>query len=235
LVFDVARRLAPRAVKPFLKRLHRWIAHPERPVPWFSDAFRRRALKFANDPVDLGDGFRSAHAESLYLETRSKYHVHCMEWNNKCAARFGLDMAFPFLDRDLIAFLMAVPGEIQTPGGVPRALLREAMAGVLPEPVRARTWKADFSTTINRGIGQELEQLSARLTGGALSVRLGYVDERRLVAALPALARELEGPTSLATWDLADLFALEVWLGVFFGEGPALGLRPSQPILEGPA
>ena len=235
LVLDVARRYVPRAMKPLLKRLHRWIAHPERPVPWFSDAFRRRALKYANDPVDLGDGFRSAHAESLYLETRSKYHVHCMEWNNKCAARFGLDAAFPFLDRDLIAFLMAVPGEIQTPGGVPRALLREAMAGVLPEPVRARTWKADFSTTMNRGIGQDLERVSARLTNDALSVRLGYVDQGRLVAALPGLARELEGPACLATWDLADLFALEVWLRVFFGGQPASAPRQSPATQESPA
>ena len=216
-VGDVARHYVPRAVAPLLKALRRRLAPRERPRPWFSDAFRRRALRFANRPVDLGDGFHSAHARSLYLEARSKYHVHCMEWNNKCAALFGLDVAFPFLDRDLIAFLMAVPGEIQNRDGVPRALLREAMAGVLPEPVRARTWKADFSTTMNRGVGQDLDRISASLTRGSLAARLGYLDERRLAIALPRLAAEVEGPACLGAWDLADLFALEVWLHVFLG------------------
>jgi asparagine synthase (glutamine-hydrolysing) len=233
-VLDVARHYVPRAVAPLLKALHRGIAPPERPRPWFSDSFRRWALRFANRPVDLGDGFHSEHARSLYLEARSKYHVHCMEWNNKCAALHGLDAAFPFLDRDLIGFLMAVPGEVQNRDGVPRALLREGMAGILPEPVRARTWKSDFSATMNRGISQDLGQVSARLRQGSLAARLGYLDERRLAGALPGLAAEVEGPACVGAWDLADLFALEVWLQVFLG-GRAPPPRPFTPFPEGPA
>lgn len=222
LVLDVARRYVPRALVPLLKALRRRIAPPERPRPWFSDAFRRRALRFANRPVDVGGGFHSAHAKTVYLEARSKYHVHCMEWNNKCAALHGLDAAFPFLDRDLIAFLMAAPGEVQNRDGVPRALLREAMAGILPEPIRARTWKADFSGPANSGIVRDLDQLTARLLHGSIAARLGYLDEGRLAAALPALSAELEGPECLAAWDLTDLFALDVWLQIFFGRRPAV-------------
>lgn len=232
LVLDIARHYVPRAVAPLLKSLRRRIFRPERLRPWFSDSFRRRALRFANRPVWLGDGFHSVHARSLYLEARSKYHVHCMEWNNKIAALHGLDAAFPFLDRDLIAFLMAAPGEIQNRDGVPRALLREAMSGILPEPLRARTWKADFTTAANDGIGRNLGQVSARLSQGSLAARLGYLDERRLAAALPGLAAELEGPDCLATWDLTDLFALEVWLQVFFCGERALPARPPTPLPE---
>jgi asparagine synthase (glutamine-hydrolysing) len=158
-----------------------------------------------------------------------------MEWNNKCAALYGLDAALPFLDRDLIEFLMAVPGEVQNRDGVPRALLREGMAGILPESVRARTWKADFSGTMNRGIDRDLGQVSARLTHGSLAARLGYLDERRLAAALPGLAAEVEGPACVGAWDLADLFALEVWLQVFLGGERAPPPRPSTPFPESPA
>jgi asparagine synthase (glutamine-hydrolysing) len=111
---------------------------------------------------------------------------------------------------------MAAPGEMQNRDGVPRALLREAMAGILPEAVRARTWKADFTGPANRGIAQDLAQVSARLSHGSLAARFGYLDESRLAAELPGLATELQGPESLALWDLTDLFALEVWLQVFF-------------------
>ncbi|MDO8666166.1 MAG: asparagine synthase-related protein, partial [Gemmatimonadales bacterium] len=214
------------------KWLRRMISRPERSRLWLTDSFRRRALRLANRPVWLGDGFHSIHARSLYLEARSKYHVHCMEWNNKIAALHGLDAAFPFLDRDLIAFLMAVPGEIQNRDGVPRALLREAMGGILPEPLRARTWKADFTAAANNGMGRDLGQVCARLSEGSLAALLGYLDERRLAAALPGLAAELEGPDCLGTWDLTDLFALEVWLEVFLGGERAIPARPPTPLSE---
>ena len=220
MVGDVIRHHVPRALAPPLKALRRRIV-PERPRRWFSDTFRRKALHLASRPVWLGDGFHSVQAWTLYLEARSKYHVHCMEWNNKIGALHGLDAAFPFLDRDLLAFLMAVPGEIQNRDGVPRALLREAMTGILPEPVRARTWKADFTAAANSGIGRDLKQVAARLSRGSMAARLGYLDEGRLAAALPGLAAELEGPDALATWDLTDLFALELWLEVFLGDQPS--------------
>jgi asparagine synthase (glutamine-hydrolysing) len=235
LVYDIARSYAPRPALPFLKALRRAIAPAERPRAWLTASFRRRALRLANRPADLGPGFHSAHARAVYLEARSKYHVHCMEWNNKCAALHGVDAAFPFLDRDLIAFLMAAPGDIQTRDGVPRALLREAMRGVLPEPVRERTWKADFTAPANQGIARDLQQIAARLSQGSLAAQRGYLDERRLAAELPALAAELAGPEALATWDLTDLFALETWLRVFFGGRPAVPASHPTPLREGQA
>jgi hypothetical protein len=106
------------------------------------------------------------------------------------------------------------------------------MAGILPDPLRERTWKADFSAVVNDSTGRDLEQIRGRLARGSLAARLGYVDERRLAAALPALAAELEGPDCLATWDLTDLFALEVWLGVFLSGEQALATRHSSPLPE---
>lgn len=220
LVLDLARHYVPRPLAPALKWLRRVVSRPERPRPWLADSFRRRALRDANRPARIGDGFHSLHARSLYLEARSLYHVHCMDWNNKIAALHGMDEAFPFLDRDLIAFLMAVPGDVQTHDGVPRVLLREAMRGVLPESLRARTWKGDFTAVTNDAIRMDLDQIATRMRHGSLAVRLGYVDERRLAAELPVLAGELEGPDSLGAWDLTDLFGLEVWLHVFFSGSP---------------
>jgi asparagine synthase (glutamine-hydrolysing) len=214
-VLDLVRSAVPHALVPPLKWLRRRIFRPERPKPWFSDSFRRSALRFANQPAWVGAGFHSAQARSLYLETRGTYPVHCMEWNNKVGALHGLDTTFPFLDRDLIAFLMAVPGDIQNHDGVPRALLRDAMRGVLPEPVRARKWKTDFSWAANEGMVRDLRQIRAHISGASAAVRAGYVDEGRLAAALPGLVAELQGPECQAMWDLVDLFGLETWLRLF--------------------
>ncbi|MFI5208203.1 MAG: asparagine synthetase B family protein [Gemmatimonadales bacterium] len=214
-VLDLLRYKVPRALVPPLKALRRWIFRPERPKPWYADSFRRQALRFANQPAWIGAGFHSAQARSLYLEARGTYPVHCMEWNNKIGAMHGLDTSFPFLDRDLIAFMMAVPGDVQNHDGVPRALLRDAMRGVLPEPVRARTWKADFSWAANTGMIRDLQQIEAHISHSSAAVRAGYVNEARLAAAMPGLVAELEGPECQAMWDLVDLFGLEIWLRLF--------------------
>ncbi len=50
---------------------------------------------------------------------------------------------------------MSIPGEMQTYRGVPKALLRHAMQGVLPEAIIRRTWKADFTHLVNEGMAQD--------------------------------------------------------------------------------
>jgi asparagine synthase (glutamine-hydrolysing) len=147
-----------------------------------------------------------------------------MEWNNKIGAMHGLDAAFPFLDRDLLALLMAMPGEIQNHDGVPRAILREAMRGVLPEPIRARTWKADFSSFVNQGVSQDASRLREALSPDCLGVRLGYFDPATLSREVARLTQTLSGPDCVSSWDLGDSFGLEVWLQLFLGGAtPAAG------------
>lgn len=212
---DVARHQMPRPLLRPLKWVRRRLVGVQRSKRWFSKAFLRQALRFADHPATIGDGFHSAHARSIYMEARTKYHVHCMECNNKIGALHGLDTAFPFLDRDLLGFLMAVPGEYQNWNGVPRSLLREAMRGVLPEAVRARTWKADFTAVVNGSVAQDISAITEALSAESLGVRLGFLDDERLAPEVARLSSGLAGEDCLDSWDLADLFGLEMWLRVF--------------------
>jgi asparagine synthase (glutamine-hydrolysing) len=215
---DVARHHLPRNVLRPLKWAKLRLSKRPAAKLSFSDAFLERARRFADRPAVMGHGFHSAQARALYLEARSKYHVHCMEWNNKAAASFGLDAAFPFLDRELLAFLMATPGNMQNPDGVPRGLLREAMRGVLPEAVRLRRGKADFTVQVNAGVAQDATEIAHRLTPGSLGVRHGYFDGDRLGAEVTKLRAGLGDADCVKSWDLTDLFGLEVWLQVFLAE-----------------
>jgi len=215
LFFEVGRHHTPAPLVGPLKWIRRRLLGEHRQKSWFSNAFRERALRFADRPARLGSNFHSAHAQSLYVEARSKYHVQCMEWNNKIAALHGLDTSFPFLDRDLIAFLMAVPGDLQNREGVPRALIREAMRGVLPEAIRSRRWKGDFTAVVNDGVAQDFREITKALQGYPLAVQFGYIDASKLALELPAAARALAGPTCVIAWDVADLYGLETWLRLF--------------------
>jgi asparagine synthase (glutamine-hydrolysing) len=213
---DLLRYLVPQVLLPLAKRLGRAIRHEEPGRRWLEPRFRARALRQADQPATTGRHLASAQARSLYLEARVKYSVQCMEWNNKISALHGLDYATPFLDRDLIQFLMAVPGAIQTEGGVPRALVREGLAGILPDAIRRRRWKGDYSEPVNQGAARDLEVVRRLFADAPRAVALGYVDPGRLAGELDALAPRLRGPDCLASWELTDLIGLEAWLKVFF-------------------
>src|SRR5262249_45247806 len=120
-----------------------------------------------------------------------------------------------FLDRDLLAFLMATPGDMQNRDGVPRAIVREAMRNILPEAVRARRWKADFTGIVNQGVAHDARVIVGAFRPKSAAAQMGYVDAARLQPELDRLVPQLEGPECTASWDLSDLFGLEMWLQVF--------------------
>lgn len=184
---------------------------------WYAPAFRNLALHRTRSEEAMAWGaFATAHARSLYREARSDYHVLCMEWNNKVAAMHGLDMAFPFLDRDLISFLMAIPGEVQHQDGVPKAILREAVRDILPDAIANRTWKADFTAFVNDGLVRDYPRLADLLASDAATIRLGYSDSDTLRAGLAHLRGRIQARSAVVGRKFADLIGLELWLRVFF-------------------
>jgi asparagine synthase (glutamine-hydrolysing) len=213
---DSARAFLPEAVLPMAKRLRRRVGRAPQRAPWFSERLRHFEQTSSDKPVKLPLDFHSVHARSIYLEARSKYHIQCMEWNNKAGALNGITCAFPFLDRDLVQFLMAVPGDVQNAGGVPRAMARDGMKGVMPDEIRARVWKGDPSALLNSGIREEAGAFTRALDHNSLAARMGFVDGERLATHVKGMlqAEGLQGCEN--SWRVADLFGLEAWLRVFF-------------------
>lgn len=197
--------------------------HASKGPGWYARGFRNLApYRARSQEAMVWGAFATSHARSLYREARSDYHVLCMEWNNKVAAMHGLEMAFPFLDRDLISFLMAIPGEVQHQDGVPKAILREAVRDVLPNAIANRTGKADFTDFVNEGLVRDYPRLVDLLWSGGLAVRSGYTDAEGLRVELAHLKDRIRARNSVVSRNLADLIGLELWLRVFFNaEGSA--------------
>jgi asparagine synthase (glutamine-hydrolysing) len=211
---DLLRYHVPDKIIPFLRRLRATL-----PPAWYADAFCRLAFRHLLRRPIPGAGLPTAHARSLYEEVRSPYHVHCMEWNNKVAAMYDMDMAFPFLDRDLLSFLMSIPGNMQTWQGTPKALLREGLRGILPEAIANRRWKADFTHLVNEGMERDYSRMMDCLESGTAASRWGYVKEKVLQSHLQGLQGRIQGAaTGEVAWALTDLLGLELWLQVFFDQ-----------------
>ena len=163
-VVNVARHHLPHALVPPFKWIRRRMMGTDRPKPWFSDAFLRRALRFAGRPATLAAASTRRRPDlSIWNPDRS---ITCTAWSGttRSARCMRSTPHSLFFDRDLLGFLMAIPGEIQNLNGVPRALLRDPMRGVLPKRIRTRTGKADFSYIINRGVAKDVRAISQALS-----------------------------------------------------------------------
>ena len=159
----------------------------------------------------------SAHFKSFYDMVKSNYYVLCMEHNNKANALFGVEISYPFLDRDLISFLMSIPGETLAENGCPKALLRQSMHGILPKAIQERRGKADFTIQANEGSEKDLAHLVEIFQREALSINYGYVSSAMIRAELSKLKNQVRDSSDATLgWKLEKLFALEVWLKVFF-------------------
>ncbi len=84
-------------------------------------------------------------------------------------ASFGLEYRFPFCDRELIEFCLAVPSRQQMHDGWSRWIMRNGMQGVLPDQVCWRGGKGDLSPVHRRGMRKfdlgTLEIIATRIPG----------------------------------------------------------------------
>lgn len=216
----LASDLAKYGLPASLTALARALRRRTRPrSPWYAPAFRARALRRRARPSAVRLPSASAHARELYGQARNAHHVACMEWDNKMAALHGAEMTFPFLDRDVVSFLMAIPGEYVNYDGVPKGLLREALRGVLPAPIVQRRWKADFTSLVNANVRQMFAEYARCVMSGRRAIARGYLDAPVLGAHVAMLHAQLSGDTAEAAWSLSDLVGLELWLHTFFQGG----------------
>jgi asparagine synthase (glutamine-hydrolysing) len=140
LMFNLTPHRLRARLRPFLQRLTR-----RKGDEIVSQAIAARTTRARPDLAR--PRCRTAHARDIYQTMRTQAHRLQFEADAKLSASFGMACTTPFLDRDVIAYVMGVAGEIQNRGGVPRALLRDAMRGTVPDPILSRRWRNDDNVT----------------------------------------------------------------------------------------
>ncbi len=127
----------------------------------------------APDPPPLG-GFAQSQRYHVFNLARSHVYID----NLLCyVSSQGMELRHPFHDMRLASFMMGCPGGLLQKGGVRKHLLREAMRGTLPEEVRTRGGKANFTHTLTEAI---LQRFRERRLEDMACVKLGWVDPARL-------------------------------------------------------
>jgi asparagine synthase (glutamine-hydrolysing) len=230
-VLELARRLpgagphvGRRREAAMIARLAFAGAMPPRPagwrLPWGDDGApryltpaTRRRLRRSDDPDGWkrldGPRWWASAAHGVYFGIES---TGVFEHQRRRAAMAGLEARHPMLDLDLVELALRQPPEQTLDPRFTRPVLREAMAGLLPDSIRLRPQKALFEQLIVAAMrGPDGAGIREILT--APDAEIGaYVDRTRMAAAL------FGGDTGPNTddfrwmWQVWRLLTAEVWL-----------------------
>jgi asparagine synthase (glutamine-hydrolysing) len=126
----------------------------------------------------------------------------------------GVETRHPINDLRLTRFFMGAAGDMLRRRGEKKYLLREAMRGTLPEPIRTRQSKAQFVDNI---VDTVLERFRRKPLDRMLAVQSGWLDADELVRRLTAVnAWSQHRPTDTAALSgLGALWfavSLDIWL-----------------------
>jgi asparagine synthase (glutamine-hydrolysing) len=114
---------------------------------------------------------------------------------------------YPYLDRDLVEFLFAIPSEQLQRPGERRSLMRRALVGIVPDELLNRRRKAFMA---RQALVEIMSHWSAylELTDHSILVGLQVIDREQLIASLEAARSGNMIPLPL----LAHAVVLEKWL-----------------------
>lgn len=152
-----------------------------------------------------------------------------LRYEDRNAMAHAIESRPPFLDQELVELMLSLPSSSIIHEGWSRALLRQAMEGTLPEPVRTRRKKVGFTTPEMRWFRAERAAVRGILRSPAFMAR-PYWDG---LAVANAFEASCEGrlEESLFFWRVLNT---EAWLRVFQGRMPLSesGSRPTGTLEE---
>jgi asparagine synthase (glutamine-hydrolysing) len=110
---------------------------------------------------------------------------HAFEVLDRAAAQAGIEPRYPFWDKRLVEFCLALPSSEKLKDGWPRLVLRRAMEGLLPPAIQWRRDKLDFAPHVTRGM------LSSPIVEEVLSDDAGSIARYVDIAAIRQAYRRI--------------------------------------------
>jgi asparagine synthase (glutamine-hydrolysing) len=218
-------------------------ALPPRPagwaLPWAGDgapAYLTRSTRHRLRRSDDPDGWKRLDGPRWWAfaadgVSRGIEATGVFEHQRRRAAMAGLEARHPMLDLDLVELALRQPPEQTLDPRFSRPVLREAMAGLVPDSVRLRPHKALFESLIAAAMrGPDGAAIREILT--APDAEIGaYVDRGRMETTLFGNEGVPKGDEFRWMWQVWRLLTAEVWLRSLAGANRAV--EPKTPLSSG--
>jgi asparagine synthase (glutamine-hydrolysing) len=194
------------------RRIKRLIGRDGVPT-WIRPEFARRVgLADRLYPLVKEPRFPTIAQRSTYLDMTSGGTVHFIEDEERSAAECGIEIRYPYADRRMMEFGLAIPEDMRWRGGLRKWLLREAMRGGLPDEVRLRRVSPNAGAAF---VPTLCELFDEGLFREPAVERAGWVDGGEARGFFDRmLARRASGDPDYTddVWPMWLIVAVELWM-----------------------
>ena len=157
-------------------------------------------------------------SEPLFLTARKQHFAGmstglyplAMEICDRAATPRSVEPRYPFFDRRLMEFCLAIPLDQKFKQGYTRSVFRRAMEGILPPEVQWRTNKAKLGSNFQRNLLDRNSQILAKMMQNSGSIE-PYVDMSKLRAVYNRYAVEKQ-PQPGDDVNMLNAVTLDLWL-----------------------
>jgi asparagine synthase (glutamine-hydrolysing) len=193
---------------------------PERPAP------ARPRLLSRDLQVRLGDrelwalpknGADPLH-HFLWEQVVSTSLPALLHYEDRDSMAFSIEARTPFLDYRLVERAFALPFDLKVDGSTTKAVLREAMRGILPELIRGRRDKKGYPTPLGRWLREQHREWLRDLVASPRSRARGMVD----ASAAERLLQQHESGAADYSAQLYLLATLEIFMRRFVDHPPEM-------------
>jgi len=197
-----------------LRDLVKWILRKKKTAKpaWLTEEFARRIRLVDRKPTrTFSVSLRQLVRKNIWEKATTGFQLHIYELEDRAAAWCGFEQRHPFHDRRLVEFTLALPEEQRCRRGWTKYVLRIAMHDYLPETVRQRWDKAEFSMLTGRSLQDEA---AAWLFDNLAIAALGWVDGqsvREMYREMSKLYLQNDKAYQEYTWELWTILGIELW------------------------
>lgn len=190
-------------VLPAILRQH--IAQEARIESWIRQDFAKRT-RLAVKQLDVNEHF------GMWLPSRRGYISGVLLMANKLAKFAPPAMAieearYPYLDQNLIEFILSIPATQLLRAGDRRSLMRRSLIGIVPHEVLSRRTKQLGTRTPVLALEKHWDELQ-EIYQKPLSSRFGYVTEAQLLKTICDARAGKNVPLVRLLWTIS----LEYWM-----------------------
>jgi asparagine synthase (glutamine-hydrolysing) len=199
--------------REFLPRILVGLPKYQRPAPWLNTHFvkqHRSALAGYEPRLNV---FGSLPSLQMNLDTLNGLRG---QLGSCCASASLYEKRYPYLDRDLLEFLYAIPREQLVRPGQRRSLMRRALKGIVPDVILQRRRKAFVSRAPLAALKQDWGDV-VQMSHNMLSEKIGIVDSAKFLKGIQDASAGREIPLT----GLLRTLVLESWLRGLTGLEPS--------------
>jgi len=175
---------------------------------WLRQDFLRRSA--SNHPRMVAKG-KSIFDNYLYTTLIRFSLPSLLRFEDRNSMAHSIESRVPFLDYRLVEFVFATPATQKIHNGVTKRILRDALRGMLPEPIRTRTDKIGFSTPEDTWLRTTMRGFLMGLVASESFRSRPYFDVKQVKKLFEA---HIEGRRNVSNtiWRIINL---ELWLRRF--------------------